>query len=179
MHTAEFSCICVLQRSNKVVPSAYSNWKGRTYLPYFSPTPNCARTHIHIISSSLTKHIFCSPVGGASVYQSVRCVSLHPGSDMGCTPSRDSEWTHPRIQGDTQETITLTSKQRENSLWQTQKDLNIHRWVLILWVFMWLKCSQQLFCLYLKCLSSCLGGVLLCCTFKCPIETKERERIKL
>lgn len=45
----------------------------------------------------------CSSVGGASVYQSVSRVSLQLGSDLGHAAPRDPEWTHPRIQGDSQE----------------------------------------------------------------------------
>lgn len=55
---------------------------------------------------------------------------------------------------------------------ETKTETNTHRWVQVSkW---WHRC-----CVYLKCPSSCPGGVLLCCTFKCPIERRERGRIKL
>lgn len=159
----------LIGREEHIFPTSHSNTQ--------------LRTHTH--SNSLMKHLsFCSSIGGPSVYQSVGRVSLHPRSDLGHTPPRDPEWTHPRIQGDTQENKThkriYTQRiPRGAHVQDKERPKHTRRRVLIVWVSNIIEKHTALFCLYLNWLSSCLGGVLLCYTFKCPIEKRERERIKL
>ena len=102
-----------------ILPASHSNAKLCTHTH--------THTYVYTLSSSLTKRLsFCSPISGPSVYQSVSCVSLYSGSDLGHSPPRDPEWTHPRIQGDTK-TSTYTHNVAETHTRQKQTQTHTHR----------------------------------------------------